>query len=111
MQIGNKIFDTEHHTAVMAILNVTPDSFSDGGSYKNMDDIRRRVSQMIEEGAVIIDIGGESQDRDIFRFLTKKRSAELHRLWHVSRKILIFRFRWILTNRQWQKQLVRPDVI
>ena len=31
MQIGNKIFDTEHHTAVMAILNVTPDSFSDGG--------------------------------------------------------------------------------
>ena len=49
MQIGNKIFDTEHHTAVMAILNVTPDSFSDGGSYKNMDDIRRRVSQMIEE--------------------------------------------------------------
>ena len=27
MQIGNKIFDTEHHTAVMAILNVTPDSF------------------------------------------------------------------------------------
>ena len=48
MQIGNKIFDTEHHTAVMAILNVTPDSFSDGGSYKNMDDIRRRVSQMIE---------------------------------------------------------------
>ena len=60
MQIGNKIFDTEHTTAVMAILNVTPDSFSDGGSYKNMDDIRRRVSQMIEEGAEIIDIGGES---------------------------------------------------
>ena len=60
MQIGNKIFDTEHHTAVMAILNVTPDSFSDGDSYKNMDDIRRRVSQMIEEGAEIIDIGGES---------------------------------------------------
>ena len=60
MQIGNKIFDTEHHTAVMAILNVTPDSFSDGGSYKNMDDIRRRVSHMVEEGAEIIDIGGES---------------------------------------------------
>ena len=60
MQIGNKIFDTENHTAVMAILNVTPDSFSDGGSYKNMDDVRHRVQQMIEEGAEIIDIGGES---------------------------------------------------
>lgn len=60
MQIGNKIFDTKNHTAVMAILNVTPDSFSDGGSYKNMDDVRRRVDQMITEGAEIIDIGGES---------------------------------------------------
>ena len=60
MQIGNKIFDTENHTAVMAILNVTPDSFSDGGSYKNMDDVRHRVQQMIAEGAEIIDIGGES---------------------------------------------------
>ena len=39
MQIGNKIFDTAKHTAIMAILNVTPDSFSDGGSYKSMDDV------------------------------------------------------------------------
>ena len=60
MQIGNKIFDTAKHTAIMAILNVTPDSFSDGGSYKSMDDVRHRVQQMIKEGAEIIDIGGES---------------------------------------------------
>ena len=60
MQIGNKILDTAKHTAIMAILNVTPDSFSDGGSYKNMDDVRHRVQQMIKEGAEIIDIGGES---------------------------------------------------
>lgn len=46
--------------AIMAILNVTPDSFSDGGSYKSMDDVRHRVQQMIKEGAEIIDIGGES---------------------------------------------------
>lgn len=60
MQIGNKIFDTAKHTAIMAILNVTPDSFSDGGRYKSMDDVRHRVQQMIKEGAEIIDIGGES---------------------------------------------------
>ena len=60
MKIGNKEFDLSSHCYIMGILNVTPDSFSDGGSYKNMDDIRRRVSQMIEEGAEIIDIGGES---------------------------------------------------
>lgn len=60
MKIGNRDIDIEKHTAIMAILNVTPDSFSDGGSYRNMDDIRRRVSRMIKEGADIIDIGGES---------------------------------------------------
>src|SRR5437763_16893939 len=48
-------------TLVMGILNVTPDSFSDGGLY--FDDVAKavaRVEQMIEEGADIIDIGGES---------------------------------------------------
>lgn len=60
MKIGTKEIDIDRHTAIMAILNVTPDSFSDGGSYKNMDAVRSRVEQMIKEGADIIDIGGES---------------------------------------------------
>ena len=46
MKIGNKEFDLSSHCYIMGILNVTPDSFSDGGSYENMDDIRRRVSGM-----------------------------------------------------------------
>ena len=45
---------------VMGVLNVTPDSFSDGGSFVEMDIIKRRVAQMIDEGVDIIDIGGES---------------------------------------------------
>ena len=45
---------------VMGILNVTPDSFSDGGIYVNQQIIESRVLQMIEEGVDIIDIGGES---------------------------------------------------
>ncbi len=44
----------------MGILNVTPDSFSDGGSYTGRDSILKRAGQMIREGADIIDIGGES---------------------------------------------------
>lgn len=56
--IGNKCF--EKGTAIMAILNVTPDSFSDGGLYINADDILKRVHEMIMQGADIIDIGGES---------------------------------------------------
>lgn len=45
---------------VMGILNVTPDSFSDGGNFLSVDDAVRRCEQMIQEGADIIDIGGES---------------------------------------------------
>lgn len=44
----------------MGILNVTPDSFSDGGKYTRVDAALQRVRQMLEEGADIIDIGGES---------------------------------------------------
>lgn len=45
---------------VMAILNVTPDSFSDGGDYLSVDDALRRAETMIADGADIIDVGGES---------------------------------------------------
>lgn len=48
------------HTLVMGILNVTPDSFSDGGDYSNQTAAVERALEMIEEGADIIDIGGES---------------------------------------------------
>jgi dihydropteroate synthase len=47
-------------TYIMGILNVTPDSFYDGGKYYNLDDALRRMEKMITEGADIIDIGGES---------------------------------------------------
>ncbi len=60
MLIGKKEFQTSGHTYVMGILNVTPDSFSDGGKWNNMDASRAHVQQMLDEGADIIDIGGES---------------------------------------------------
>lgn len=46
--------------AVMGILNVTPDSFSDGGHFLTPDSVRRQAEKMVREGAAIIDIGGES---------------------------------------------------
>lgn len=60
MKIGNKDFDTDKHTYIMGILNVTPDSFSDGGKFNQMDAALAHAEQMMEEGADIIDIGGES---------------------------------------------------
>ena len=44
----------------MGILNVTPDSFSDGGEYLSVDDALRQAEKMVAEGADILDIGGES---------------------------------------------------
>ncbi|MFO1422153.1 MAG: dihydropteroate synthase [Candidatus Competibacteraceae bacterium] len=46
--------------AVMGVLNVTPDSFSDGGRYLQLDAALRRAETMVEEGAALIDVGGES---------------------------------------------------
>ena len=60
MRIGNREFDVENHTHIMGILNVTPDSFSDGGKYMLVDNALKRAEEMIKEGADIIDVGGES---------------------------------------------------
>lgn len=60
MIIGNKEFDTKSNVYVMGILNFTPDSFSDGSKYNTLDKALIQVERMINEGADIIDVGGES---------------------------------------------------
>ena len=60
MRIGNKDFDVKNKTYIMGILNVTPDSFSDGGKWKDQDAALRHAEEMIADGAAVIDIGGES---------------------------------------------------
>ena len=60
MKIGNRDFDTANKTYVMGILNVTPDSFSDGGKYNEVELALKKAEEMMHEGADIIDVGGES---------------------------------------------------
>ena len=60
MKIGNREFDVNNDTYVMGILNVTPDSFSDGGKFNNLEAALAHTEEMIKEGATIIDVGGES---------------------------------------------------
>ena len=60
MQIGNRFFNVKHHTYVMGIMNLTPDSFSDGGQYNQMDQSLKHAEKLIGEGADLLDIGGES---------------------------------------------------
>lgn len=60
MLIGKKEFDTTRNTYIMGILNVTPDSFSDGGRYQDMDAALKHAEEMVRDGAHILDVGGES---------------------------------------------------
>ncbi len=60
MRIGSRDFDVRNQTYVMGILNVTPDSFSDGGKWNSMDRALKHVEEMLAEGMDILDIGGES---------------------------------------------------
>lgn len=60
MKIGNREFNLQDHTYVMGILNVTPDSFSDGGKWNDRDRALAHVESMLAEGMDIVDVGGES---------------------------------------------------
>ncbi|CAI9389661.1 dihydropteroate synthase [Niallia sp. Sow4_A1] len=57
---GPYTLDFEQKTMVMGILNVNPDSFSDGGKFNKVETALNHARQMVEDGADIIDIGGES---------------------------------------------------
>ncbi len=56
---GNRELDLSY-PAVMGILNVTPDSFSDGGCYQRVDEALHHAETMVGQGAVMVDVGGES---------------------------------------------------
>lgn len=87
MQIGKKNFDLEHQTYIMGILNVTPDSFSDGGRWNCEDDALAHAEEMIRDGAAILDVGGEStrpghtrisDEEEIARVVPVIRSLKAH---------------------------------
>ena len=60
MRIGGREFKDSHRTYIWGILNVTPDSFSDGGRYNRPDAALFQVERMLAEGMDVLDIGGES---------------------------------------------------
>ncbi|MCM3444299.1 dihydropteroate synthase [Metabacillus halosaccharovorans] len=60
IKCGKYILNIQDKTMIMGILNITPDSFSDGGRYIDIDKAVEHAKEMIKQGADIIDIGGES---------------------------------------------------
>jgi dihydropteroate synthase len=58
--IGSRVLELGRRTLIMGVVNVTPDSFSDGGLYLDAEKAVLRAEQLLDEGATIIDVGGES---------------------------------------------------
>ena len=59
LNLGSRTLDLSK-PKIMGVLNITPDSFSDGGKYQSLDHALSACEKMIDEGASIIDVGGES---------------------------------------------------
>lgn len=77
LPIGDELWDFTSRTHVMGILNLTPDSFSDGGQFQSLDSAVSRVRSMISEGADIVDIGAQSTRPNATRISSQE---ELDRL-------------------------------
>ena len=58
--VGDRVLELGRRTLIMGVVNVTPDSFSDGGLYIDAEKAVVRAEQLLDEGATIIDVGGES---------------------------------------------------
>ena len=70
-----EFFKKKNHI-LMGILNLTPDSFSDGGKFNSVKKSSKRIKNLIDDGAEIIDVGGESLDLDLKSFLKKMNFKE-----------------------------------
>lgn len=84
MIIGSREFDLEQRFYIMGILNVTPDSFSDGGKFNDIDQAIYQAEKMIKEGADILDVGGESTRPNHIRISSEE---EMERVCPVISKI------------------------
>lgn len=73
LKCRDKEIELGKRTLIMGILNVTPDSFSDGGKYNNIEIAVKQAEKLIKDGADIIDIGGESTRPGMSRYLRKKK--------------------------------------
>ncbi|WP_245598685.1 dihydropteroate synthase [Sporocytophaga myxococcoides] len=84
--VRGKLIDLSIRPLIMGILNVTPDSFYDGGKYLTPDDIVRRAASMLENGADIIDIGGYSSRPGAENIPVEEETARVSRALKIIKK-------------------------
>ena len=89
----------------MGILNVTPDSFSDGGKYNNLDSAIKQAEKLILDGADIIDVGGESTRPGHIQISSEEEiSRVVPIIEKISKKFRYSNFLLIHINIMWQKK-------
>lgn len=111
MIIGTKDFPSGERTYIMGILNVTPDSFSDGGTHNTLETALAHAEKMVEQGADILDVGGEStrpghiqigdeeEIRRVVPIITELKSALMSRF-----PLTPTRVRWL--RRRWRREQI-----
>ena len=109
MKIGSKDFKLGKRTYVMGILNVTPDSFSDGGKHNMLEDALEHAMRMVEEGADIIDVGGESTRPNYTMISEEEEIERVVPVIEAIRKISTFLFPLILIKARWPRLPVLPE--
>ena len=92
MKIGNRFFDTKNHTYIMGILNVTPDSFSDGGKWNHIDEALKHTEAMIADGADIMISEANLHVPVILLSVLMRKRREFFLLLKRSKSILTFLF-------------------
>lgn len=112
MIIGRREFDTEHNTYIMGILNVTPDSFSDGGRFDKMDAALLHAEKMIKEGADILDVGGESTRLGHVQITDEEEIARVVPVIEKLKRNLTYRSLLIHIKARWLKlRFVRGQIL
>jgi len=76
LRIGKSVFNWGERTYIMGILNITPDSFSDGDCFADIDAAIAQARKMAVEGADIIDVGGESTHPEAIPVTEKEEKRE-----------------------------------
>lgn len=112
MRIGSRDFATTGHTYIMGILNVTPDSFSDGGKFNQIDAALKHVEEMIGDGADVIDIGGEStRPWGYTKISDEEETGRVVPVIEAVKKSLGFQSLWILIKAALQRRRHRQEPI
>jgi len=108
IEIGGKALNLDERTHIMGVLNVTPDSFSDGGTFMDPEKAYLHALRMRDDGADIIDIGGNQHVRAQRRRLKTLNSRESFLWSSVFPGNRRRSFPWIPTRRVWREKPLKP---